>query len=71
MRKHPSRLMAAGITPARYDELRAICRQYGELRRQLAMARAGMPAASTSRMKRWAYSGPVSSSLKVCRPKPL
>lgn len=28
MRRHPAKLAAAGIDPARYDELRAICRQY-------------------------------------------
>ena len=31
----------------------------------------GMFMSFTRRMKRQAYSGPVSSSLKVCRPKPL
>ena len=30
-----------------------------------------MPRSTTWSMKRSAYSGPVSSSLKVCRPKPL
>ena len=42
MRKHPARLLAAGISPARYDELRAVCRQYPEYRRQLERARAGI-----------------------------
>lgn len=42
MRKHPARLSAAGISPARYDELRAICRQYRECKRRLAWAHAGI-----------------------------
>ena len=42
MRKHPSRLSTAGISPARYDELRAICRQYWECKRRLAWAHAGI-----------------------------
>ena len=42
MRTHPKRLSQAGITPARYDELRAVCRQYRECKRRLAWARAGI-----------------------------
>ena len=42
MRKHPARLAAVGISPARYDELRAICRQYWECKRRLAWAHAGI-----------------------------
>lgn len=42
MRRHPVRLAAAGISPARYDELRAVCRQYRECKRRLALARAGV-----------------------------
>jgi hypothetical protein len=36
VRRHPKRLAEAGITPARYDELRSICRQYHEYRREAA-----------------------------------
>lgn len=49
MRKHPARLAAAGISPARYDELRAICRQYWECKRRLAWAHAGI----VDRPERW------------------
>lgn len=42
MRKHPARLAAVGISPARYDELKSICRQYREYKRKLERARAGI-----------------------------
>lgn len=42
MRRHPATLAAAGISPARYDELKNICRQYREYKRQLNLARAGV-----------------------------
>lgn len=35
MRRHPARLAEAGISPARYAELRDICRQYREMRRSV------------------------------------
>lgn len=41
MRRHPARLSAAGISPARYDELRAICRQYKNYRADAAAIRRG------------------------------
>lgn len=42
MRKHPKRLSEAGIGPWRYAELRAICRQYPEAKRDLERARNGI-----------------------------
>lgn len=42
MRRHPAMLAAAGVTPARYAELRAVCRQYQEYRRKAARQRAGL-----------------------------
>ena len=42
MRKHPERLKQAGISPARYLELQAVCRDYPRYRRQLQRARAGI-----------------------------
>lgn len=42
MRKHPERLKQAGIGPARYAELRAICRGYRDLKRDLERARMGI-----------------------------
>ncbi len=41
MSKFPSRLTSAGITPARYDELRAFCHQYRDYKRALALSRMG------------------------------
>ena len=41
-RSHPTRLSDAGISPARYAELRAFCRQYPEYKRELANVRAGI-----------------------------
>lgn len=38
MRRHPKALEAAGISPARYAELRDVCRQYREMRQAVAMA---------------------------------
>ena len=43
----------------------------GEIFMTMVFSRYSMPISSTREMKRAAYSGPVSSSLKVWRPKPL
>ena len=37
MKKHPRMLAEAGISPARYAELRDICRQYREMRQTVAL----------------------------------
>ena len=42
MGRHPRTLRAAGISAARYQELRAICQQYDAYRRRDALARAGI-----------------------------
>lgn len=42
MRAHPRRLSEAGISPWRYAELRAVCRQYPEAKRKLERARRGI-----------------------------
>lgn len=42
MRRHPEKLRQAGIGPARYAELRAICRGYRDLKRDLERARMGV-----------------------------
>lgn len=62
MRKHPSRLAAAGITPARYDELRAVCRQYPEYRRQLERARAGIVDRPRRRSGPWRLPDPTGNT---------
>ncbi len=41
MRRHPVRLEQAGIDPARYEELKAICKQYSKYKRQVAAIRRG------------------------------
>lgn len=41
-RTHPKRLSAADISENRLAELKAVCRQYGECKRRLALARAGI-----------------------------
>ena len=59
MRKHPARLAAAGISPARYDELRAVCRQYRECKRRLAWARAGIVDRPEGRSSAWRKPDPT------------
>ena len=49
MKKHPRALSDAGISPARYCELKSICRQYREMRRSVSV---GWPDGN-SRVKKW------------------
>lgn len=49
MPKHPARLKNVGISQARYEELKAVCRQYRECRRRLELARAGIVDRSEGR----------------------
>lgn len=62
VRKHPARLAAAGISPARYDELRAVCRQYPEYRRQLERARAGIEDRPRRRGGAWKLPDPTGNA---------
>lgn len=62
MRKHPARLLEAGISPARYDELRAVCRQYPEYRRQLERARAGIVDRPRRRSGAWRKPDPTGNT---------
>lgn len=62
MRKHPARLAAAGISPARYDELRAICRQYWECKRRLAWAHAGIVDRPERRSSAWKKPDPTGNA---------
>lgn len=62
MRKHPARLAAAGISPARYDELRAICRQYWECKRRLAWAHAGIVDRPERRSGAWKKPDPTGNA---------
>ena len=49
MKKHPRALSDAGISPARYAELKSICRQYREMRRDIHV---GWPDGN-SLVKKW------------------
>jgi len=62
MRKHPARLSAAGISPARYDELRAICRQYRECKRRVALASAGIVDRPERRAGAWHRPDPTGNA---------
>ena len=62
MRKHPARLSAAGISPARYDELRAVCRQYRECKRRLAMVHAGIVDRPERRSGAWKKPDPTGNA---------
>ena len=62
MRKHPSRLADAGISPARYDELKAICRQYSECKRRMARARAGIVDRPERRSGAWRRPDPTGNA---------
>lgn len=62
MPKHPARLRAAGISPARYDELKAVCRQYPECRRRLAMLRAGIADRPEKRSGAWHRPDPTGNA---------
>jgi len=62
MRKHPSRLSTAGISPARYDELRAICHQYWECKRRLAWAHAGIVDRPERRCGAWKKPDPTGNA---------
>lgn len=44
MKKHPKVLSNAGISPARYAELRSICRQYREMKKDIIV---GWPDGNT------------------------
>lgn len=62
MRTHPARLSAAGITPWRYAELRAVCRQYREYRRALERARQGIVDRPARRSGKWRRPDPTGNA---------
>lgn len=59
MRKHPKRLISAGITPARYQELQAICRQYPAYKRDIRRAHAGIVDRPVRRSGAWKRPDPT------------
>lgn len=70
MRTHPARLKDAGITPARYDELRAICRQYRECKRRVELARAGIVDRPAHRGGAWRRPDPTGNAAMLLADSP-
>ena len=62
MRKHPKRLENAGISPRRYDELRAVAGQYRECKRRLELARAGIVDRPERRSGAWRKPDPTGNA---------
>lgn len=62
MRRHPKRLADAGISPARYEELKNICRQYREYKRELSRAHAGIVDRPERRSGAWHRPDPTGSA---------
>lgn len=73
MKRHPRMLAEAGISPARYAELRDICRQYREMRRAVERARRGdfgrfelcMRRDPTGNTAAWTASMPEARRLRI------
>lgn len=59
MRRHPVSLAECGITQARYDELRAICRQYQQYKAEAAAIRRGEIDPRRRRLGAWHQSDPT------------
>ena len=70
MRNHPKRLANAGITPARYDELRAICRQYRECKRRYELVRAGVVDRPDRRSGAWRKPDPTGNAAMLIADNP-
>lgn len=62
MRKHPSRLADAGISPARYQELQNVCRQYPEYVRHMRRVRAGIVDRPSGRSGKWRRPDPTGNA---------
>ena len=62
MRKHPKRLENAGISESRYEELRAVCRQYRECKRRMELARAGIVDRPERRSGAWRKPDPTGNA---------
>lgn len=70
MHTHPKRLANAGISPARYDELRAIARQYRECKRRVAQARAGIVDRPERRSGAWRKPDPTGNAAMLLADNP-
>lgn len=62
MSRHPHRLSEAGISPARYQELQAICRQYPNYLREIKDARAGIVDKPRRRSGAWRQPDPTGNA---------
>lgn len=62
MRTHPTRLTDAGISPWRYAELRAVCRQYREHKRTLERASLGIVDKPRRRGGAWHLPDPTGNA---------
>lgn len=62
MSTHPEWLTQAGITPARYAELKSICRQYPEYVRALRRRRAGIVDRPKQRPGPWKRPDPTGNA---------
>lgn len=61
MKRHPKRLAEAGISEARYQELKQVCRQYRELKRGMDRLRAGIRD-RTGRGSAWRLPDPTANA---------
>ncbi len=62
MRKHPARLTDAGISPARYQEIQAVCRQYPYYVRHIRRVRAGIVDRPAVRSGKWRRPDPTGNA---------
>ena len=62
MRKHPKRLIEAGISPARLGEMKNICRQYRQMKRTLEYARQGIVDRRRSSVGAWRRPDPTGNA---------
>ena len=70
MRNHPKRLAAAGIDEHRYEELRAVCRQYPKCKRRMEMARAGIVDRPERRGGAWRRPDPTGNAAMLLADNP-
>ena len=62
MRKHPVRLENAGISPARYRELKDMCQQYPEYMAKIRRVRAGIVDKPRRKAGAWTQPDPTGNA---------
>lgn len=62
MGRHPNRLAMAGITPERYQELQALCRQYQHYLRDIRDAHSGISGRTRRRSGAWKQPDPTGNA---------